>query len=163
MHPKCAVFGLLLATAAMGYGQSGTKPTTPAAPPKAETKTVTSTGTTTASKSGSGAGSSGQGAMVFIDPATGQIRQPEAGDVAALAPQTTAVQRSASAVFQTAGGAVGVKLGDDFLNYVTVQKAADGTLVISETSGAKAAETKAENSKSTQGATPPKPAPSSKP
>jgi hypothetical protein len=90
------------------------------------------------------------GMVVFIDPATGQIRQPEAAEIGTLsAPPQSGVINAAPSVqqrmpvvhreFRGAGGAIGVKLGDDSLSYMVVSKTADGKLAEDCVTGGEAA------------------------
>jgi hypothetical protein len=94
------------------------------------------------------------GVVVFIDPATGQIRQPEAAEIGTLSapsasPQTAGGINAAAAAqrhtpdehreFRGAGGAIGVKLGDDSLSYMVVSKTSDGKLAEDCVTGADAA------------------------
>lgn len=94
------------------------------------------------------------GVVVFIDPATGQIRQPEAAEIGTLSapsatPQTAGGINAAAAAqrptpvehreFRGAGGAIGVKLGDDSQTYMVVTKTPDGKLAEDCVTGADAA------------------------
>jgi hypothetical protein len=93
------------------------------------------------------------GVVVFIDPATGQIRQPEAAEIGTLSPPsapspTEGINAAAAAQrhtpdehreFRGAGGAIGVKLGDDSLSYMVVSKTSDGKLAEDCVTGADAA------------------------
>jgi hypothetical protein len=94
------------------------------------------------------------GLVVFIDPVTGQIRQPDAAEIGALtaAPQTdgpvqpggSISQRHAPVVhreFRTPSGVIGVKLGDESLSYMVVTKTADGKLAEDCVNGVDAAAT----------------------
>ena len=81
------------------------------------------------------------GLVVFIDPATGQVRQPDASEIGGLvtpaggpapkAPEPTPIQGP--------GGAVGVRLGTDSMNYVVVTTAPEGQLDMDCVTGEKAA------------------------
>jgi len=146
MTIRTVTFGMLLAAAAAitSYaGQANTQPPSkesaskPADPVKpaadSSSKKIVPQPTTSPASAG---------ATVFVDPATGQIRQPEASEIGALAAQGTTAPPTAPVVIQGPGGAVGIKLTDDFLNYVTIHKDSDGRLVVTETSGAKTAATK---------------------
>ena len=90
-------------------------------------------------------GGGGSGAVVFIDPATGQIRQPTPAEIGSLADQarSTAGTPSAPVTIQGPGGAVGVKLGEDSLSYTVVTKTPDGKLATECVTGSKQAETRA--------------------
>lgn len=87
-------------------------------------------------------GGGGSGAVVFIDPATGQIRQPSPAEIGSLAGQarSTAGTPSAPAAVQGPGGAVGVTLGEDFMSYTVVTKTPDGKLATECVTGGKQAE-----------------------
>lgn len=80
-----------------------------------------------------------QGARVFIDPATGKIREPEPEEVQALTPaaptgaQATAAQAArrraaAEAPISGPGGTVGMKLDDSFMVYSVATKNPDGSV-----------------------------------
>src|SRR5580704_1975211 len=60
------------------------------------------------------------GVVVFIDPATGQIRQPDASEIGTLVPATGTVAPKAPEApqLQGPGGAVGVRLSEDSLAYM---------------------------------------------
>jgi hypothetical protein len=91
------------------------------------------------------------GMVVFIDPATGQIRQPEAAEIGTLSPppQNGVINAAPSAAqqrmpdvhreFRGAGGMIGVKLGDDSLSYMVVSKTPDGKLAEDCVTGGEAA------------------------
>jgi len=86
------------------------------------------------------------GITVFIDPATGKIRQPTQAEIESLAGATrarTAVKQTGQPEqlnrIQGAGGGVGVKLGAESLSYVVVTKSPDGKLSMECVTGDKAA------------------------
>jgi hypothetical protein len=81
------------------------------------------------------------GVVVFIDPATGQIRQPDASEIGGLVPSTASVAPKAPepALIQGPGGAVGVRLGEDSLAYMVVTTTPDGKLAMDCVTGDKAA------------------------
>ena len=86
------------------------------------------------------------GMVVFVDPATGKIRQPDAEEIGALTGAannaTTSVQSVAPTgptTFTGPGGSVGMKLGDDSLSYMVVTKTPDGKLAEECVTGDKAA------------------------
>jgi hypothetical protein len=89
---------------------------------------------------GKTAGATG-GVVVFIDPATGQIRQPDASEIGGLIPSTGSVAPKAPepALIQGPGGAVGARLGEDSLTYMVVTTAPDGQLAMDCVTGDKAA------------------------
>jgi len=73
------------------------------------------------------------GMMIFIDPVTGKIRQPDAADIAELLsqrPPTAATFVAQPFVNPIPGGGVGVKLDSSFENYMVVTKKADGSLLM---------------------------------
>jgi hypothetical protein len=97
------------------------------AAPRAETRSV----------------ASGGGNVVFIDPATGKIRQPNAAEIGRLIapPAGKAFARPPLTTKTGPGGAVGVVLDDSFDSYVVATKQLDGTVAIGcVTGGEKAAE-----------------------
>jgi hypothetical protein len=82
------------------------------------------------------------GVMVFIDPATGKIRQPDAAEIGTLSGTSAPANASggiAPAIarrplarpveFRGPGNSVGLKLGEDSLSYMVVTKTPDGKLV----------------------------------
>jgi cytoskeletal protein RodZ len=81
------------------------------------------------------------GVVVFIDPATGKIRQPDASEIGALIPSTESVAPKAPepALLQGPGGAVGARLGADSLTYMVVTTAPDGKLAMDCVTGDHAA------------------------
>lgn len=95
------------------------------------------------------------GVVVFIDPATGKIRQPDASEIGGLTTpagpvgsrtpatisqgQDPAAPRTPATLLQGPGGAVGIKLGEDSLTYMVVTKAPDGQLAMDCVTGDKAA------------------------
>ena len=86
----------------------------------------------------------GWGLMVFIDPVTGKIRQPDAEDIRALQAQQPVALRSAAMAagplpYALPGGGVGVKLDESFHNYVVVTKKPNGSLLMDCVPGAEKA------------------------
>jgi hypothetical protein len=86
------------------------------------------------------------GLVVFIDPDTGKIRQPDAAEIGALTgagagPRTfqSNVAPAAPTMISGPGGAVGVKLGDDSLSYTVLTKTPDGKLAEECVTGDKSA------------------------
>jgi hypothetical protein len=81
------------------------------------------------------------GVVVFIDPATGQIRQPDASEIGGLVTPAGSVAPKAPepALLQGPGGAVGARLGEDSLTYMVVTAAPDGKLAMDCVTGEKAA------------------------
>ena len=82
------------------------------------------------------------GVVVFIDPATGKIRQPDASEIGALTGSPgPIVPRTPTppVLMQGPGGAVGARLGEESLTYMVVTKAPDGKLAMDCVTGAKAA------------------------
>jgi len=79
---------------------------------------------------------------VFVDPATGKIREPKPAEVEALtSPRAHATPQQTDDVklLYGAHGAVGVKLGPESLNYVVYTKTADGKVSTQCVTGAEAA------------------------
>ena len=92
------------------------------------------------------------GLVVFIDPATGKIRQPDAAEIGTLsgtpAPANAgganapAVARRPAArpvEFRGPGNSVGIKLGEEFDSYMVVTRTPDGKLAEACVTGDKAA------------------------
>jgi len=92
------------------------------------------------------------GLVVFIDPATGKIRQPDAEEIGTLtgtsasgsagvgnAPAMARRPVARPTTFRGPGGAVGIKLGDDSLSYMVVTRTPDGKLAEACVTGDKAA------------------------
>jgi hypothetical protein len=84
------------------------------------------------------------GVVVFIDPATGKIRQPDASEIGGLVQSTGSVAPKAPepALIQGPGGAVGARLSEDALTYMVVTTAPDGKLAMDCVNGDKAAATR---------------------
>jgi hypothetical protein len=87
------------------------------------------------------------GAMIFIDPATGQIREPDANEMGALLRAAPAAAARAAAptppVFiQGPGNAVGLKLGAESQSYMVATKGPDGKITLECVTGDKAASTR---------------------
>ena len=69
------------------------------------------------------------GVVVFVDPSTGKIRQPDAAEIGALTGNgTRANSLAAPVMFAGPGGSVGIKLGDDSLSFMVVTRTPDGKL-----------------------------------
>ena len=83
----------------------------------------------------------GGGVVVFIDPATGKVRQPDAAEIGRLLrpPVAKAVVRPALTTKTGPGGAVGVVLDESFDSYTVVTKQPDGTLAMDCVTGDKKA------------------------
>jgi hypothetical protein len=97
------------------------------------------TGGKTAGATSTSAGAT-SGVVVFIDPATGQIRQPDASEIGGLVmPAGPAPKAPVPALIQGPGGAVGARLGEDSLTYMVVTAAPDGKLAMDCVTGEKAA------------------------
>jgi hypothetical protein len=82
------------------------------------------------------------GVVVFIDPATGQIRQPDASEIGGLVTPAGPAPKApvpAPALIQGPGGAVGARLSEDSLTYMVVTAAPDGKLAMDCVTGEKAA------------------------
>lgn len=97
-------------------------------PLTAATKGATSRAATPPSESAGGV-------MVFIDPLTGKIRQPEPGEVEQLLQQRAlALPQSSltspSSTFNVPGGGVGLMLDDSFDSYMVVTRKPDGSLLM---------------------------------
>jgi hypothetical protein len=116
-HSKCALL-IAAALGASGALAQSAPPATeapkPAEPAKAASVPVPSAG----------------GLTVFIDPATGRIRQPGADEIGALLSSRPAAASGAAPVVQRAlqGGGFAVTLDPSFDSYVVVSKNADGSL-----------------------------------
>jgi hypothetical protein len=75
------------------------------------------------------------GAMVFIDPVTKQIRQPEPGEVEQLMAKPTAQSPKNASVAQPVmslvpGGGVGIVLDESTHSYMVVTRRPDGTTLM---------------------------------
>ena len=88
----------------------------------------------------------GKGLVVFIDPVTGQIRQPDAAEIGSLVSPRLApgaivplVEKPLETRFGP-GGAVGVVLDERFESFMVVTKAPDGKLTIGCVEGRKKAD-----------------------
>jgi hypothetical protein len=70
------------------------------------------------------------GLMVFIDPATGKLREPTPAEIAALSRQSVVLPATAAVpiAFPATGGGVGAKLGADSLMYMVATRATDGNV-----------------------------------
>lgn len=76
------------------------------------------------------------GVVVFIDPATGQIREPDPSEMATLVGRSQRPSSDAQPVtFQPPGGGVGVRLGDEFQVAAVARVATDGKLTTECTTG----------------------------
>jgi hypothetical protein len=90
-----------------------------------------------------------QGVRVFIDPATGKIREPEPEEIQQLTPAAPAAARRSTAPSGAAlhgrGGAVGMRLDDSQMVYSVATKNADGTISFECVTGAANASQKLTN------------------
>lgn len=85
------------------------------------------------------------GVVVFKDPVTGAIRQPDASEIGELVGASAPTSRALIAVptaieIQGAGGVPGFLLGPDSHSYMVVTKTSDGKLAAECVTGHKAAE-----------------------
>jgi hypothetical protein len=120
---------VLTVTAAFGVSVGLAQVASPPADDKAALAPPIATPQVTATPSPAGAG----GMLIFIDPATGKIRQPDAADINELLqqraqPQSTFVARPF--VSSAPGGGIGVKLDESFHSYMVATKKPDGGLVM---------------------------------
>lgn len=76
------------------------------------------------------AGEADAGLVVFIDPVTGQIRQPDAAEIGTLSPPNTrkAGETKPAQPFPMKGGGVGMALDPSFDSSVVVTKTAGGKM-----------------------------------
>jgi hypothetical protein len=84
---------------------------------------------------------SAPGMVVFKDPVTGQIRQPNAGEIEELLQsanpvQSLAIRRGAQTITGP-GTAVGIRLDDSYMTSMVMTKGADGKLEMECVTGAK--------------------------
>jgi hypothetical protein len=83
------------------------------------------------------------GAVVFVDPATRQVREPTPAEIGALSGSGAVPLRPSTTLAPTEirgpGGAVGIILGDESRSYMVVTKTPDGKLDTEEVTGKKAA------------------------
>jgi len=82
------------------------------------------------------------GVVVFVDPATGKIRQPSPSEIGVLVGTTPPAAAPAVPTIHGPGGAIGMKLDDNSLVYTVVTKAPDGKLATECVEGGKAAATR---------------------
>jgi hypothetical protein len=140
-HPRsCLFLTLSILAAAAVYAAAADQP--PA--PQDSKNAATSSGKEPAKKPApavSPQAAPAGGVVVFVDPATGQIRQPDASEIGALvAPAGSVAPKAPEPVMiQGPGGAVGARLGGDTLTYMVVTTAPDGKLAMDCVTGEKAA------------------------
>lgn len=70
------------------------------------------------------------GMRAFVDPATGQLREPTAEEAAELSRVSERRALTSRVALETVlpNGAVAIEVGEEFMNEVTVRKNADGSL-----------------------------------
>jgi hypothetical protein len=109
----------------------------PAAAPDSGAKTVDKKADSTGAK----APATGGGVVVFKDPVTGKIRQPDASEIGELlGPAPLFVTQGDLQQLKGPGNAVGMMLDSSFHSYSVVTKGPDGKLVMGCVTGAKKAE-----------------------
>jgi hypothetical protein len=82
------------------------------------------------------------GVVVFIDPVTKQIRQPDAAEIGALLPKARPVPAAPLVTKSLPGGGVEIVLDSSFDSYAVATKTPDGQLVMDCVTGdSKSAET----------------------
>lgn len=95
-------------------------------------------------RQGAAARRGANGLTAFIDPDTGQLREPTAEELAALANSQLDATRSAPTNATTPivapSGIQGLTLGDEQMTFTVVTRAPDGTLAIEHAAGKTAAE-----------------------
>lgn len=119
----------LAAAATFGISVASAQLASPPADDKTPSGAPNSKPSATAARVPANAG----GMLIFIDPATGKIRQPDAADVNELLlanPQSQTPFVARPFVSSVPGGGVGVALDDSFQSYMVVTKKADGTLLM---------------------------------
>ena len=115
------------------------QPATPQESKKSTTPAANSTSKDSAAKPAASTAQQG-GIVVFIDPVTGQIRQPDPSEIGALVtPTAPAPKAPEPALIQGPGGAVGARLGGDAMTYMVVTTTPDGKLDMDCVTGEKAA------------------------
>ena len=127
------ILGVLSASFALA--QQAPPPADAKKAPEAEKKAAPPPGTPGAPGTG--------GLVVFIDPVTGQIRQPDAAEIGSLAPPPAAVTSLVEEPLVMKfgpGGAVGVVLDSRFESFMVVTKKSDGTLAMDCLDGKKKAD-----------------------
>lgn len=96
----------------------------------------------------------GAGQRVFIDPATGKIREPEPAEVAALeaagARRTLRTLAAPSMLIEGPGDALGMSVPEDLMSYSVATINADGSVSMECVTGKKAADAAARAPKPTQ-------------
>jgi len=106
--------------------ETGGKPATPAASQASQAKPQQA--------------APGNGVVVFIDPSTGQIRQPDSSEIGTLVNPTNPAPKAPDTILlQGPGGAVGAVLGSDAMTYMVVTASPDGKLAMDCVNGEKAA------------------------
>ena len=137
-HRSRFLLTLSILAAAAVYAFAADQPPTP----QDSKKAVPSPGKEPAKKPADTGGKTAgaPGAVVFIDPATGQIRQPDASEIGGLAPPAGPAPKAPEpALIQGPGGAIGARLGADSLTYMVVTTAPDGQLAMDCVTGEKTA------------------------
>ncbi|MCM3875352.1 MAG: hypothetical protein NEA02_02920 [Thermoanaerobaculia bacterium] len=115
-------------------------------PPPADAKTAPAAEKMSAApreKSGAPGAPAAGGLVVFIDPVTGKIRQPDAAEIGSLVSPPGAVTPPVEEplVMKTGpGGAVGLLLDSRFESFMVVTKKPDGTLAMACVEGKKKAD-----------------------
>lgn len=83
------------------------------------------------------------GLVVFVDPVTGQIREPDPSEIGSLVPPPAADAQAEDkplAMISGPGGAVGVVLDSRFESYMVVTRTPDGKLAMDCVTGGKKAD-----------------------
>lgn len=127
------------------------------APPRPDARKAPEAGKKAAPPPGTPAASSAGGLVVFIDPVTGKIRQPDASEIGSLVPPPAAetpLVEEPLVMKLGPGGAVGVVLDSRFESFIVVTKTPDGKLATDCVTGRK----KADEAVSAGAKTDPKPA-----
>jgi hypothetical protein len=147
---------LLMAAALLAAGgltlHGQTANTSPkAADPKAAAPGMPKPETKSAPAGTAPAPAASSGMTVFLDPATGQIRQPDASEISALVGDGS-VNRSAALAaqpqtFRGPGNAIGMVLDRSMESFMVITKAPDGKLIESCVVGPGAAEASVKGAK----------------
>jgi hypothetical protein len=126
-------FGITLAIGAISLAASDDVNKTPAKPAAQAAKPSAAPAPAPASP----------GVRVYIDPATGKIREPEQEEVQQLSPAAPAAARRlaapAAVTMVGPGNARGMKLSDDQMVYSVATRKADGTISFECVTGAESA------------------------
>jgi hypothetical protein len=136
----------MLALAVAAGAVHATEADQPPAPKDAKSEAQAASGRESENKAPqatSAPGANAAGVMVFIDPDTGRIVQPNEAQMGRLAPSPERAGPKAKApvvAIQGPGGAVGMVLGPESLSYSIATRTADGKIALDCVTGGQAAD-----------------------